>query len=99
MSEPMPRRKAIAFVLSGIYPGLGQFYNREPVKGAAFVVSGTVLSWLFVRALPSDLLSLDLLSGEVSAPVQFGATLLVSLVLLLAVWIWSLVDAWRVAAR
>ena len=27
------RRKMVALVLSGIFPGLGQFYNRQPLKG------------------------------------------------------------------
>ena len=99
MSESTPRQKVIALVLSGIYPGLGQFYNREPVKGAAFVVASIVLSWLSARALPGDLLTLDRLSGEALASISFGTDLLVSLMLLLGVWIWSLVDAWRVAAR
>ena len=44
----------VAFILSGIFPGLGQLYNRQPAKGAAFVVAGVVLSWLFLRAAPSD---------------------------------------------
>jgi hypothetical protein len=87
--NPTSRRKIVAFILSGIFPGLGQFYNRQPVKGAAFVVAGVVLSWLSGRAVPADLL----------APHPFGTDLLVLLCLLLAVWFWSLVDAWQVADR
>ena len=96
MSESTSRRKVIALVLSGIYPGLGQFYNREPVKGAAFVAGSTVLSWLFMRGLPPDLLTLDRLAG---GTLTLGPEVLGILVLLLVVWIWSLVDAWRAAAR
>src|SRR5215831_13124695 len=34
MNDPPPRRRSvIALILSGIFPGLGQFYNRQPVKG------------------------------------------------------------------
>ena len=80
-------RKLLALILSGVFPGLGQLYNREWGKGGGFVLAGLVLSWLAMRALPGDLDAL------VSAPLP--ATVLWALVLLLAVWIWSLVDAWR----
>jgi len=80
-------RKLVALILSGVFPGLGQLYNREWGKGAGFMLAGLVLSWLAKRALPGDLDAL------MSAPLP--ATVLGALVLLLAVWIWSLVDAWR----
>jgi hypothetical protein len=81
------RRQVIALVLAGIFPGLGQLYNREWLKGAAFFGAGAVLSWRLGRMLPGDLLP------------WLEAGLLVPLGLLLAVWLWSLVDAWRVAGR
>ena len=80
-------RKVVALVLSGIFPGLGQLYNRQWLKGAAFVVAGLVLSWLVGRALPGDL---DALAAAPLAPGVLAA-----LGLLLAVWVWSVVDAWR----
>src|SRR2546426_565779 len=55
MPEPAARRrKMVALVLSGIFPGLGQLYNRQPFKGAVFVALGLVLSWLTGRAVPTD---------------------------------------------
>ncbi len=87
VNAPRSRRKVVALILSGIFPGLGQFYNRQPVKGAAFVVAGIALSWLAGRAVPTDL----------SAPQPLGTDLIVVVCLLLAVWLWSLVDAWRLA--
>src|SRR2546429_593777 len=55
MPEPAARRrKTVALVLSGIFPGLGQLYNRQPFKGAVFVALGLVLSWLTGRAVPTD---------------------------------------------
>ena len=89
MNEPTPRRKIVAFILCGIFPGLGQFYNRQPAKGAAYVVAGVVFSWLVLRAAPSDL-------SAVQAP---PTNLIVFACLLLAIWLWSLIDAWRVADR
>ena len=76
-------------MLSGIFPGIGQFYNRQPVKGAIGLVLGVVLTWAAARAAPADPLAL----------VQPGTDVLVPLFALLAVWGWSLVDAWRVAGR
>ena len=47
MADPAPRRRqVIALMLSGIFPGIGQLYNRQPVKGAIGVVLGLVLSRL-----------------------------------------------------
>src|SRR3989454_12186553 len=54
MPEPAARRrKTVALVLSGIFPGLGQLYTRQPFKGAVFVALGLVLSWLTGRAVPT----------------------------------------------
>ena len=89
VNESARPRKIVALVLSGIFPGLGQFYNRQPVKGAAFVVAGVVLSWLLVRTIPTD----------PTALAHVGAAPFVLLLVLLAIWLWSLVDAWREAGR
>ncbi len=90
MPEPAARRrKTVALVLSGIFPGLGQLYNRQPFKGAVFVALGLVLSWLTGRAVPTD----------PQALARTGAALLAPLVALLAVSLWSVIDAWRVAGR
>jgi TM2 domain-containing membrane protein YozV len=95
------RRKVVALVLSGIFPGIGQFYNHQPLKGAAFAVAGVVLSWLMGRAFPADLLTQDLLLGQNTLPPQnlLSVALILPLCLLLIVWLWSLIDAWRVAHR
>jgi len=90
MNDPPPRRRSvIALILSGIFPGLGQFYNRQPVKGVIGLAVGLVLSWLAGRAAPSDPLALN----------RPEAALLVPLCALLVVWLWSIIDAWRAAGR
>jgi TM2 domain-containing membrane protein YozV len=43
-----PHRKVVALILSSVFLGLGQFYNRQPLKGALFLAVGVVLSWLVV---------------------------------------------------
>jgi len=83
------RQKLVALVLSGVFPGLGQFYNRQPVKGAIGLAAGAVLSWLAGRAMPADPLAID----------QAGFALFGPTCALLAVWTWSIIDAWRAAGR
>lgn len=90
MSDPVARRRqVVGFILSGIFPGLGQLYNREYLKGVLFVVPSAVLTWLVFRAMPTDLLAL----------AQPSATLMLLLAALLAIWLWAIIDAWRVAGR
>ncbi len=90
MTEPSTRRrKIIAFILSGFFPGLGQIYNRQPLKGVTLLAAGVVLTWLLGRAVPTDLLAL----------ARPGTTLIVLLCILLGLWLWSVVDAWRLAGR
>ena len=90
MADPTPRRRqVIALMLSGIFPGIGQLYNHQPIKGAVGVVLGLVLTWAAARAAPADPVAL----------AQPGADVLGPLLALLAVWVWSLVDAWRAAVQ
>ena len=90
MTEPSARRrKILALIFSGVFPGLGQLYNRQPIKGAAFLAAGVLLSWLLGRAVPADVLEL----------VRLRANLVMLLSALLALWLWSVIDAWRVAGR
>jgi hypothetical protein len=82
-----------AGVLSGVLPGLGQFYNRQWLKGIAFLagilvvdaalgVSSAMLQFLETRALPASTMPL-----------------LLGLLLLLAIALWSITDAARTAMR
>ena len=83
------RRRVVALILSAIFPGLGQLYNRQRVKGVIGLVVGLALSWLAGRATPTD----------PRAVVQPPAALLAPLCALLAVWLWSIIDAGRTAGR
>jgi hypothetical protein len=90
MTEPgVRRRKTMALILSGIFPGLGQFYNRQPLKAVVFLGVGVVLSWLLGRVAPTD----------VRALTELGTTPIILLGALLATSVWSVIDAWRVAGR
>jgi len=85
----------VAFFLSGVFPGLGQFYNRQALKGGAFLAAGVALSWLVGRMVPTDLMAL----ASESASASVGTDSILLLCLLLAIWVWSAIDAWRVAMR
>jgi hypothetical protein len=92
MTNPTGRRRAmVALFLSGVFPGLGQLYNHQPLKGGAFLVAGAALSWLIGRVVPNDL--------EALASAKVGADTILLLCLLLAIWLWSAIDACRVGSR
>ncbi len=86
---PHRRRQWIALILSGTFPGLGQFYLRAWGKGTAFFIAGIAAT----RALGRLVSVQDLLTGLLPYP---RATLGV-LLALLAVFLWSMTDAWRSA--
>ena len=79
----------MSFILSGIFPGLGQLYNGEYLKGVLFIIPGAVLTWLVSRAMPADLLAL----------AQPSAAVMLLVAALLALWLWAIIDAWRAGGR
>jgi TM2 domain-containing membrane protein YozV len=74
------KRNIVAAVLSGILPGAGQFYNRQWLKGIAFLGPILILS-TFIR--PEMLLS------------EPSLLALLTLVVILVLGIWSVVNAYR----
>ena len=86
----------IAGILSGILPGLGQFYCRQWGKGAGFLVGAIALDAGF--GVSSGMLELLQSFGAPVASDTLGKLLLGSL-LFLAVAAWSIVDAVRTAKR
>ena len=84
------RRQWIALILSGVFPGLGQFYLQAWGKGAAFLIGGVVAMWAL-----GELISIqDLITGLLPHPLAILGLLLA----LLAVFLWSIADAW-ISAR
>ena len=96
MNPTQPRNPTVAGVLSGVMPGLGQFYCREWAKGAGFLVGAIAVdaafgvSAEFIRLLP-------LLKTGVQ-PENLSRFLIGSL-LFLAIAIWSITDAVRTAKK
>ncbi len=85
------RHQWIALILSGVFPGLGQLYLRAWGRGTAFLLAGGAATWSWGRALGNA----NLLAGSLANP---GAVLAATLALL-AVYLWSMADAWREAGR
>ena len=84
------RRQWIALILSGVFPGLGQLFLRAWGKGVAFLLAGGGLTWALGHLVSLE----DLLAGRLSSPLLSLAVVLV----LVAVFLWSVVDAWRAGA-
>ena len=82
----------IAAILSGILPGLGQFYCRQWGKGAAFLVGAIAVDALF--GVSSGMLEL-LQSFGAPVPSDMLGKLLIGSLLFLAIAVWSIVDAVR----
>lgn len=81
----------MALILSGIFPGLGQLYLRAWGKGVAFLLAGGLVTWPL-----GEMVSVEaLLAGVLPNPLTTLALVLV----LLALFLWSVVDAWRSGGR
>jgi TM2 domain-containing membrane protein YozV len=104
---PTTRRSPIvAVILSGLFPGLGQLYNRQRVKALLFLGGGAGLLFLGGRvlsALSSSLLDVDIDVDDPAAgmwKLYFIARPFLAVALAcLAIQLWSVIDAYRVAKR
>lgn len=96
MESGRAKNPAIAGVLSGMMPGLGQFYCRQWGKGAGFLGGVVVLDAVF--GLSAEMLRLLPSVGLGAQPENLTGFLIGSL-LFLALAIWSIVDAARTAKQ
>ncbi|MBI1814648.1 MAG: hypothetical protein HYR72_06705 [Deltaproteobacteria bacterium] len=90
-ASPPRRRPAVAVVLSSIFPGLGQLYNREKLKALLFGVAGVVTA--FGPFSPVDV-EIDL-----SDPTPGLHNVLVASLPFLVIALWSVIDAYRASKR
>jgi hypothetical protein len=88
---PRARSPLVAVLLSGIFPGLGQLYNRQRRKALLFLV-GAVLTGV------GPLSPLDV-NIDLDDPVAGLRTVLLYSLPFLALALWSVLDAYRVAQR
>jgi hypothetical protein len=78
-----------AAVLSAIFPGLGQFYNRQWFKGFGFFIASVMLTQVMAEQFSME----NLLAGDRSGAGKELGLLLV----LLSLLVWSMLDAYRSA--
>ncbi len=91
MQSGSHRRQWIALILSGIFPGLGQFYLRAWWKGLAFFLASLAITWALGEVMSVE----DLVAGNPAHPFATLALLLA----LLAAFLWSVIDAWRLGGH
>ncbi|HKW86090.1 MAG TPA: hypothetical protein VJM82_03385 [Nitrospiraceae bacterium] len=96
MGNGRPKNPVIAGVLSGIIPGMGQFYCRQWGKGTGFLVGAIAADAAF--GVSAEFLKL-LQSFGSDVRVENLGSFLVGSLLFLAIAIWSVVDAVRTAKR
>lgn len=58
-----PKSAQVAIILSGVFPGIGQIYNEDWAKGAAFFIASILLD---VTLLPEGVGYWDIISGQVT---------------------------------
>ena len=86
----------IAGILSGVLPGLGQFYNRQWGKGVGFLLGVVIPIVVLLSSVNLDALQRAAESG--TPPDNIG--LLFSLAIVsLAIAVWSIADAAWTANR
>ena len=96
MATGHARNPLVAGLLSGLLPGLGQFYNRQLRKGAGFLLAFLALTGLLIGGVDRKDLDQALASGTM--PDNIG-TLLILELLILGLLIWSIADAARTAKK
>lgn len=80
-----------AMILSALYPGLGQFHNRQIVKGAVFAALFTIQVVLLTRP------AVQLLNRSAELRMQDIPILAGAFGTLLLWWLIAVADAWRTA--
>jgi hypothetical protein len=91
-----PKNPVIAGVLSGVMPGLGQFYCRQWARGAGFLIGAIAIDAAF--GVSTGMIDLLKSLGSPIPSDVLGKLLLGSL-FFLAIAIWSIVDAVRTAKK
>jgi hypothetical protein len=88
----MKRGRSIAAAfLSGIFPGLGQLYNRDLLRGVLFFGGGVALGFMPIGPLTVPI--------DPANPVPGLQRVLLESLPFLILALWSVVDAYRRADR
>ncbi len=86
-----PRRRSpfVAAVFSGLFPGLGQLYNRQRLKALGFLLGAAVTT-----VGPFSPLDVDI---DLDNPAAGMRTVLLATLPFLFIALWSVIDAYRTA--
>lgn len=90
------RSPKLAALLSAALPGLGQFYNRQWMKGAGFLVSTLVIDAVLGVTTETMTLFQSAFLGGQGGKVHVGGFVL-RMLPLAALAMWSITDAARTA--
>src|SRR2546428_11242096 len=88
--ETKAKNPWVAGILSGVLPGMGQFYNRQLGKGVGFLIGFLVLAGVLVFCV--DLQGLEKAMGSGARPENLWLILAVGVLMLIPV-IWSITEA------
>ena len=92
-TEGASKNPWIAGILSGVLPGLGQFYNRQWLKGIGFLLGTLVVDG--VLGVTAGMIKFF----QSGAPPENTGQFLFGALIVLALVIWSISDAARTAQR
>ena len=92
-TEGASKNPWIAGILSGVLPGLGQFYNRQWLKGVGFLLGTLIVDG--VLGVTSGMIKFF----QSGAPPENTGQLLFGSLIVLVIVIWSITDAARTAKR
>ena len=95
-TEGASKNPWIAGILSGVLPGLGQFYNRQWGKGVGFLLGMVIPMVVLLSSVNLEALQQAAETGK--TPDGLGLIVLL-LVVMLVVAVWSITDAARTAGR
>ena len=92
-TEGASKNPWIAGILSGVLPGLGQFYNRQWLKGVGFLLGTLIVDG--VLGVTAGMIKFF----QSGAPPENTGQFLFGSLIVLALVIWSISDAARTAQR
>ena len=92
-TEGASKNPWIAGILSGVLPGLGQFYNRQWLKGVGFLLGTLIVDG--VLGVTAGMIKFF----QSGAPPENTGQFLFGSLIVLALVIWSITDAARTAQR
>ena len=90
-AQAKPRSSVVAVLLSGLFPGLGQLYNREWMKAALFLVGAMLTGFGPLSPLAVNI--------DLDAPAAGLRRAVLLSIPFLAIALWSVIDAYRSAQR